>query len=105
MVSKVTPDSAVSSTVTLPQATLDLSSPLLSLQASKCNPPLEEGDQIIYINGKSVTESSHDDVILMIKASMESFPPELVLIVKPKDLTRCAIVCVCVCVCVCVSGF
>ena len=56
-----------------------------SLQAAHCNPPLEEGDQVLYINGKSVGDRTHDQVILMLRAGSGE---ELVLIVKPRDLSR-----------------
>lgn len=57
-------------------------------QAAKCNPPIEEGDQVLYINGKSVAEQSHDNVIQMIRTSREQNPNEMVVIVKPRNLTR-----------------
>ena len=63
-------------------------SPLPLPQAEKCNPPLEEGDQLLYINSKSVTHCRHEEVIGMIRASREQSPCELILIVKPKDLSR-----------------
>lgn len=53
-----------------------------------CNPPVEEGDQVLYINGKSVADRTHEQVIMMIKASQETTPSELVLIIKPRDLSR-----------------
>ncbi|XP_064402254.1 tyrosine-protein phosphatase non-receptor type 4-like [Halichondria panicea] len=56
--------------------------------SSLCNPPLEEGDQILYINGKTVTEQTHDRLITMIATSREQSSRELVLIVKPRNLNR-----------------
>ena len=44
------------------------------VQASLCNPPLEEGDQVLYICGKSVAEKTHDEIIGMIRASREEDP-------------------------------
>jgi protein tyrosine phosphatase len=56
--------------------------------AEKSNPPLEEGDQLLYINSKPVSHSRHEEVISMIRASRDKTPMELILIVKPKDLSR-----------------
>ena len=91
------------------------------VQAALCNPPLEEGDQVLYICGKSVAEKTHEQVIGMIRSSREVDPrwtwlkspfththththnkcalahwmyslphtfSELILIVKPRDLSR-----------------
>ena len=63
-------------------------SPFPSLQAEKSNPPLEEGDQLLYINSKPVSHARHEEVITMIRASRDKTPMELILIVKPKDLSR-----------------
>ena len=50
---------------------------------------MQEGDQIIYINGRSVCECSHDQVISMIKqAALHSPPTPLTLVIKPCDLNR-----------------
>jgi tyrosine-protein phosphatase non-receptor type 4 len=56
--------------------------------AEKSNPPLEEGDQLLYINSRPVSHCRHEEVIDMIRASRERTPCELILIVKPKDLSR-----------------
>ena len=56
----------------------------VSTQAVECNPPVEEGDTVLYINGMSVAEKTHEEVIAMIKASKET----LVIIIKPRDLSR-----------------
>jgi len=56
--------------------------------ASRSNPPIEEGDQVLHINGTSVTELTHDEVISMIRASGELNSSEMVVIVKPRNLTR-----------------
>lgn len=61
---------------------------LFSPQAEKSNPPLEEGDQLLYINSKPVAQCKHEDVIGLIRASRDQTPAELILIVKPKDLSR-----------------
>ena len=39
------------------------------MQASHSNPPVEEGDQVLYINGKSTTEKTHEQIINMITSS------------------------------------
>ena len=58
-------------------------------KASHSNPPLQEGDQIIYINGKSVCDCTHDEVILMIRQPTLCRPPgPLTLVIKPCDLNR-----------------
>lgn len=72
----------------LPLPFIPLSTPLPTHQAARCNPPVEEGDQVLYINGKSVAEQSHDNVIKMIRTSREQNPNEMVVIVKPRNLTR-----------------
>ena len=45
-----------------------------AMQAALCNPPLEEGDQVLYICGKSVAEKTHEDIIKMIQASRDQDP-------------------------------
>ena len=67
----------------------DLASlPLLSHQASRSNPPIEEGDQVLHINGTSVTELTHKEVMSMIRAIGELNSSEMAVIVKPQNLTR-----------------
>ena len=43
----------------------------MCVQAALCNPPLEEGDQVLYICGKSVAEKKHEEIIDMIQASRD----------------------------------
>ena len=62
--------------------------PLLSHQASRSNPPIEEGDQVLHINGTSVTELTHKEVMSMIRAIGELNSSEMAVIVKPQNLTR-----------------
>ncbi|XP_019396198.1 PREDICTED: tyrosine-protein phosphatase non-receptor type 3 isoform X2 [Crocodylus porosus] len=52
--------------------------------ADKCIPKLNEGDQIVLINGRDISEHTHDQVVMFIKASRESHTRELVLLVKRK---------------------
>ncbi|XP_063307949.1 tyrosine-protein phosphatase non-receptor type 3 [Pelobates fuscus] len=52
--------------------------------ADKCNPKLIEGDQIVLINGRDISEHTHDQVVMFIKASRESHTRELALLVRRK---------------------
>ncbi|KAB1278615.1 Tyrosine-protein phosphatase non-receptor type 4 [Camelus dromedarius] len=51
--------------------------------ADLCVPRLNEGDQVVLINGQDITEHTHDQVVLFIKASCERHSGELVLLVRP----------------------
>lgn len=46
-------------------------------------PRLNEGDQIVLINGRDISEHTHDQVVMFIKASCESHSGELMLLVRP----------------------
>ncbi|CAN2390003.1 regulation of membrane depolarization during action potential [Pristimantis euphronides] len=52
--------------------------------ADTCSPKLVEGDQIVLINGRDISEHTHDQVVMFIKASRESHTRELVLLVRRK---------------------
>ncbi|XP_030060545.1 tyrosine-protein phosphatase non-receptor type 3 isoform X2 [Microcaecilia unicolor] len=52
--------------------------------ADKCIPRLNEGDQIVLINGRDISEHTHDQVVMFIKASRESHTRELALLVRRK---------------------
>ncbi|XP_066484004.1 tyrosine-protein phosphatase non-receptor type 3 isoform X2 [Tiliqua scincoides] len=52
--------------------------------SDKCTPKLIEGDQIILINGRDISEHTHDQVVMFIKASRESHTRELVLLIRRK---------------------
>ncbi|XP_076186340.1 tyrosine-protein phosphatase non-receptor type 3 isoform X4 [Aptenodytes patagonicus] len=52
--------------------------------ADKCIPKLNEGDQILLINGRDISEHTHDQVVMFIKASRESHTRELALLVRRK---------------------
>lgn len=56
---------------------------LIPLQADLCVPRLNEGDQVVLINGRDVAGHTHDQVVLLIRASCETHPGELVLLVRP----------------------
>lgn len=52
-------------------------------QADLCVPRLNEGDQVVLINGRDIAEHTHDQVVMFIKASCERHSGELVLLVRP----------------------
>ncbi|KFV82223.1 Tyrosine-protein phosphatase non-receptor type 3 [Struthio camelus australis] len=52
--------------------------------ADKCIPKLNEGDHIVLINGRDISEHTHDQVVMFIKASRESHTRELALLVRRK---------------------
>ncbi|XP_048882721.1 tyrosine-protein phosphatase non-receptor type 3 [Brienomyrus brachyistius] len=52
--------------------------------AGRCTPELLEGDQILLINGRDISEHNHDQVVMFIKASRESHTKELTLLVRRK---------------------
>lgn len=54
-----------------------------SRQADLCVPRLNEGDQVVLINGRDISDYTHDDVVMLIKASCENQSGELILLVRP----------------------
>ncbi|XP_018612723.1 tyrosine-protein phosphatase non-receptor type 3 isoform X2 [Scleropages formosus] len=54
--------------------------------AGKCNPQLKEGDHIVLINGRDISEHTHDQVVMFIKASRESHTKELALLIRRKGV-------------------
>uniref|UniRef100_A0A8B9CWK9 Protein tyrosine phosphatase non-receptor type 4 n=1 Tax=Anser brachyrhynchus TaxID=132585 RepID=A0A8B9CWK9_9AVES len=48
--------------------------------ADLCVPRLNEGDQVVLINGRDIAEHTHDQVVMFIKASCERHSGELVLL-------------------------
>uniref|UniRef100_A0A671MC29 protein-tyrosine-phosphatase n=1 Tax=Sinocyclocheilus anshuiensis TaxID=1608454 RepID=A0A671MC29_9TELE len=52
--------------------------------AGLCVPPLMEGDQVLLINGRDISEHTHQQVVMFIKASRESHSKELALLVRRK---------------------
>ncbi|MFT7815022.1 tyrosine-protein phosphatase non-receptor type 4-like isoform X3 [Arapaima gigas] len=54
--------------------------------ADMCIPRLNEGDQVVLINGRNISEHTHDQVVMFIKASCESHSEELVLLVRPNAI-------------------
>uniref|UniRef100_A0A671MC05 protein-tyrosine-phosphatase n=1 Tax=Sinocyclocheilus anshuiensis TaxID=1608454 RepID=A0A671MC05_9TELE len=55
--------------------------------AGLCVPPLMEGDQVLLINGRDISEHTHQQVVMFIKASRESHSKELALLVRRKGVS------------------
>ncbi|CAD6186012.1 unnamed protein product [Caenorhabditis auriculariae] len=52
--------------------------------ADKCQPRLNEGDQVLFINGRDVSTMSHDQVVTFIRSARQTpSGGELVLTIKP----------------------
>lgn len=51
--------------------------------ADLCIPRLNEGDQVLLINGRDISKHSHDQVIQFIRSAREMHSGELVLVVRP----------------------
>lgn len=75
--------------------------------ADTCVPKLNEGDQVLSVNGKDVIGLSHDDVVALIRSTKDVLP-ELVLLILPNgEFCWCfktvykfedmCIVCMCLC--------
>lgn len=71
--------------------------PWRPLQADLCVPRLNEGDQVVLINGRDISDHTHDQVVMFIKASCESHSGELILLVRPNG-ERLPLVGTCRCV-------
>ncbi|XP_056303839.1 tyrosine-protein phosphatase non-receptor type 4b isoform X2 [Danio aesculapii] len=54
--------------------------------ADMCVPRLNEGDQVVLINGRDISDHTHDDVVMLIKASCEDQSGELILLVRPNAI-------------------
>ncbi|XP_063067548.1 tyrosine-protein phosphatase non-receptor type 4-like isoform X2 [Engraulis encrasicolus] len=54
--------------------------------ADLCVPRLNEGDQVVLINGRDISEHTHDQVVSFIKASCDSNAGELILLVRPNAI-------------------
>lgn len=57
-----------------------------SLQAGRCEPRLMEGDLLVLINGRDISEHTHDQVVMFIRASRESHSRELALLIRRKGV-------------------
>ncbi|KAG7317820.1 hypothetical protein KOW79_018855 [Hemibagrus wyckioides] len=55
--------------------------------AGHCVPALLEGDQVLLINGRDISEHTHQQVVMYIKASRESHSKELALLVRRKGVS------------------
>ncbi|KAK3587914.1 hypothetical protein CHS0354_014428 [Potamilus streckersoni] len=55
--------------------------------ADNSEPRLNEGDQVLFINGRDVSQHTHEQVVMFIKASRETHSMELVLVVRPNVYT------------------
>ncbi|XP_067946936.1 tyrosine-protein phosphatase non-receptor type 4-like isoform X2 [Watersipora subatra] len=53
------------------------------MPSDTCIPRLNEGDQVLYINGRDVTQHKHEQVVMFIRAARETHSGELVLVVRP----------------------
>ncbi|CAL8256857.1 unnamed protein product [Boreogadus saida] len=58
--------------------------------AGRCEPQLLEGDLLVLINGRDISEHTHDQVVMFIKASRESHSRELALLIRRKGPGRVA---------------
>uniref|UniRef100_A0AAY4CNU7 Tyrosine-protein phosphatase n=1 Tax=Denticeps clupeoides TaxID=299321 RepID=A0AAY4CNU7_9TELE len=54
--------------------------------ADLCVPRLNEGDQVVLINGRDISDHTHDQVVMFIKASCEDHSGELILLVRPNAI-------------------
>uniref|UniRef100_A0A7N6FLZ7 protein-tyrosine-phosphatase n=1 Tax=Anabas testudineus TaxID=64144 RepID=A0A7N6FLZ7_ANATE len=61
--------------------------PFLCLQAGRCEPKLLEGDLVVLINGRDISEHTHDQVVMFIRASRESHSRQLALLIRRKVCT------------------
>ncbi|KAA0703307.1 Tyrosine-protein phosphatase non-receptor type 3 [Triplophysa tibetana] len=55
--------------------------------AGRSVPLLMEGDQVLLINGRDISEHTHQQVVMFIKASRESHSKELALLVRRKGVS------------------
>ncbi|XP_037309067.2 tyrosine-protein phosphatase non-receptor type 3 isoform X1 [Pungitius pungitius] len=62
----------------------------LDSPAGRCEPKLLEGDLVVLINGRDISEHTHDQVVMFIRASRESHSRELALLIRRKGPGRVA---------------
>lgn len=65
---------------------------LCCLQAGRSEPKLLEGDLVVLINGRDISEHTHDQVVMFIRASRESHSRELALLIRRRGVCMCACV-------------
>ncbi|KAG7242025.1 hypothetical protein INR49_024070 [Caranx melampygus] len=58
--------------------------------AGRCEPKLLEGDLVVLINGRDISEHTHDQVVMFIRASRESHSRQLALLIRRKGPGRVA---------------
>ncbi|XP_042345751.1 tyrosine-protein phosphatase non-receptor type 3 [Plectropomus leopardus] len=58
--------------------------------AGRCEPKLLEGDLVVLINGRDISEHTHDQVVMFIRASRESHSRELALLIRRRGPGRVA---------------
>ncbi len=51
--------------------------------ADACYPRLNEGDQVLMINGRDIGQHTHDQVVRFIRSAREDHSGELLLTVRP----------------------
>uniref|UniRef100_A0A8C7XKM0 protein-tyrosine-phosphatase n=1 Tax=Oryzias sinensis TaxID=183150 RepID=A0A8C7XKM0_9TELE len=56
--------------------------------AGRSEPKLMEGDLIVLINGRDISEHTHDQVVMFIRASRESHSRQLALLIKRKGVYK-----------------
>uniref|UniRef100_A0AAX7T2M4 protein-tyrosine-phosphatase n=1 Tax=Astatotilapia calliptera TaxID=8154 RepID=A0AAX7T2M4_ASTCA len=54
--------------------------------ADRSDPKLMEGDLVVLINGRDISEHTHDQVVMFIRASRESHTRQLTLLIRRKGL-------------------
>lgn len=70
----------------------------VSLQAGRSEPRLMEGDLVVLINGRDISEHTHDQVVMFIRASRESHTRELALLIRRRGVCSSFSKSRCVCV-------
>uniref|UniRef100_A0A1A8DRY3 protein-tyrosine-phosphatase n=1 Tax=Nothobranchius kadleci TaxID=1051664 RepID=A0A1A8DRY3_NOTKA len=58
--------------------------------AGRSEPRLQEGDLVVLINGRDISEHTHDQVVMFIRASRESHSRQLALLIRRKGSSRVA---------------
>nr|NP_001027610.1 tyrosine phosphatase [Ciona intestinalis]BAB00633.1 tyrosine phosphatase [Ciona intestinalis] len=53
--------------------------------AAMCTPALNEGDEVLQINGRDISSHSHEQVVRFIRSTREHHTGHLVLIVRPQN--------------------
>lgn len=62
---------------------------LCCLQAGRSEPKLLEGDLLVLINGRDISEHTHDQVVMFIRASRESHSRQLALLIRRRGRSVC----------------